>query len=138
MLPSSPILHLLSLPLILPATLAWEAGFWATDGRNVQAHGDISGLLICHELTANPPLHLGQVTFDAKARGSWPYPDTIDVFSKPGCDLSDLIYEGRSDRKGHNTFYPSVAKSYQVWQDREFSLFLRWSQTICLTWEYVG
>ncbi|KAF7505144.1 hypothetical protein GJ744_001210 [Endocarpon pusillum] len=95
----------------LPAILAWEAGFWSTDGRNLQAYGRYG---LCDNLISNPPLRLGQVTFDAKAGGIPPYPNTIQVFSNIGCDLRDLIYQGGPSRTGRHVSPPSVAKSYLV------------------------
>ncbi len=95
---------------LLPGSFAWEAGFWATDGRQIQAHGRLYN--VCTNLRPNPPLRLGQVTFDTIARGIAPYPNRIQVFSGSGCN--NKIYEGPHSRIGRSVSPPSLARSYRV------------------------
>ncbi|KAF2097655.1 hypothetical protein NA57DRAFT_77907 [Rhizodiscina lignyota] len=95
---------------------AWEAGFWSTDGRNIQAHGNSEGILAkCINLKT--PLPLGQVTFDAhsgKTCSRCPDPSAIAVYGGRDCEKSTIMYSGNTNRVGQNVWTPGIARSYKV------------------------
>ncbi|KAF2870613.1 hypothetical protein BDV95DRAFT_64924 [Massariosphaeria phaeospora] len=88
------------------STTAWSAGFWSTDGRNLQVHGK---LWECNTIQALP---LGQVTFDTRTK-DFPDPTTICIFSKVDCK-GTILYCGGHSLEGRQVTNPGVAKSYKV------------------------
>ncbi|KAL2353061.1 hypothetical protein BJ546DRAFT_166880 [Cryomyces antarcticus] len=86
---------------------AWEAGFWGTNGKNIQAHG--TGWTTCTSLKTSIPL--GQVTFDGSTP-NYPDPCYIVVYQDLGCKTP--IYGGCPSRQGKTVSPPATAKSYSV------------------------
>lgn len=105
-------LLLVPLTLFTTSATAWRAVFNGTDGRIVERSGSIS-LDRCHMLLLDPPLTLGQVTFDEHTVAWWD-PTLIVVYADSCCDNDFRIYAGVPSLRGQEVYPSSRVKSFKV------------------------